>query len=468
MNRLPRVGSRRLRRRMLDAIHALTALVGALAVALAVTGASGGTVSAATSTSPDDAPESFIVDVPESPGADATIPIDVDLYLPWTGDRAPAVLLAHGFGGSKASLAADAERMRDDGFVVITYSARGFGESGGRISLDSIDYEVADAGRLVDVLAERPEVETVNGDPIVGVYGPSYGGALALMLGATDPRIDTVVASVTWNDLAQALVPRATSNPSEPGIFKQAWATQLFGAAADPLAGPCGRFTAEFCALYTKLVAGGALDSADEALLAASSPSSVLDGMTAPTLLLQGRQDTLFGFDQSDANARQIAAAGAPVTVAWFAGGHDAGLTEGSNSLVDDWVSEKLRGEPVRADDGDGGEVLDPDSFQFTVPASARGFEETRVAEGYPGLDGDRDEAARQLELRGRPGIVINPPGGLPATISSLPGAGSVDTFLTGSAAGIAGAVAQPAQMAGFGRSRSLSLSSWSDPRASL
>ena len=393
--------------------------------------------------------ESFRVDVPARPGSTGTIGIDVDLYLPATSRPAPAVLLAHGFGGSKRSLAKDAERIRREGYVVMAYSARGFGSSGGRIALDSLDYEVADARRLVDVLASRPEVEKRGGDPVIGVVGASYGGALALMLGATDPRIDTVVAAIAWNDLAQALVPQSVvadgaNSGAVPGVFKRAWATQLFGAAASPFAGACGRFTAELCTLYTKLVGGGQLDDTDRTLLETSSPASVLSGMTAPTLLLQGTQDTLFGLDQADVNARQIAAAGAPVKVVWFAGGHDGGqtagaTTAGTTTAVDDWLSAHLR--------DNSSQLSRSEPFSFAVPASARGFAETRVAARYPGLNGG---SVHRLPLRGHFDVVINPPGGLPAAISSLPGTGALDSVIGGIGSSTIGAATQPAQQAKF------------------
>ncbi len=386
--------------------------------------------------------KSFRVQAPVGPGSAETLGLDVDLYLPATSAPAPAVLLAHGFGGSKKSVTADAERLRGAGFVVMAYSARGFGRSDGQISLDSLNYEVADASHLIDVLAARPEVAKRRGDAVIGVYGASYGGALALMLGATDPRIDAVVASITWNDLATALV---------PGVFKQAWSTQLFGAAASPLTGACGRFTAQLCALYTKLVGGGQLDEADTALLAASSPSTVLGSMKAPTLLMQGRQDTLFGLDQADANARQIAAAGAEVKVSWFNGGHDGGMTDGTAPEIDEWLSDHLLKPPVKPA---------VQSFDFIVPASARGFAESRTSKDYPGLNGATSAGTtggtlQRLTLNGRPRIVVNPPGGLPAAISSLPGTGPLDTVIDGIGAGIGGGAAsvgavQPAQQAQF------------------
>lgn len=419
------------------------------------------------------ASESFVVDVPAGPDPSTgtgTIEIDTDLYLPAGSDPAPAVLLAHGFGGSKQALASEAERLRADGYVVMAYSARGFGASGGRISLDSLDYEVADARALIDVLADRDEVLTDGGDPVVGVVGSSYGGALALMLGATDDRIDTVVAAITWNDLAESLVPgsadpgaavpgAASETGASRGVFKQAWAAQLFGNGASAEIGACGRFTAELCDLYTGLVTGEPLDEADRALLSRSSPASVLDTMTAPTLLLQGTRDTLFGLDQADANARQIAAAGAPVQVSWFAGGHDSGqVTAGDLSgdgsgpsgdptadEVDAWLADRLAVTPP-----------DPGAlpFTFTVPASSRSFEETRTAPSYPGLDeGIRPAATappREIPLAGESRPIVNPPGGLPATTTFLPGIGSLDAVAGGFGAALGGGAGPSAQAVSF------------------
>jgi len=76
------------------------------------------------------------------------------------------VLVAHGFGGTKAAVDADARDLAARGFVVLTWTARGFGASGGQIALDAPDAEVADARKLVDWLATRPEVlQDGPGDP---------------------------------------------------------------------------------------------------------------------------------------------------------------------------------------------------------------------------------------------------------------------------------------------------------------
>ena len=184
--------------------------------------------------------------VPGGPGTAASIELDSTLYLPQT-TPAPAVLVAHGFGGSKDSVDADAKDLARRGFVVLAWSARGFGTSGGQIALNSPDYEVADARALVDWLGTRAEVvQDGPGDPRVGVTGGSYGGGLALLLAGYDRRLDALAPVITWNDLGQALFPNAATPTAPPvdtpargafapdGVFKRSWAGIFFSAGLGP------------------------------------------------------------------------------------------------------------------------------------------------------------------------------------------------------------------------------------------
>jgi hypothetical protein len=97
-----------------------------------------------------------VTGVPEPDGQ--PVRLDATLYLPAGSAPEPAVVLAHGFGGSKDDEAADALYLAQHGYVALTYSARGFGRSGGLIHLDSPQYEVKDAERMIDLLATLPEV----------------------------------------------------------------------------------------------------------------------------------------------------------------------------------------------------------------------------------------------------------------------------------------------------------------------
>ncbi|MGW2200273.1 alpha/beta hydrolase, partial [Streptosporangium sp. NPDC001682] len=217
---------------------------------------------------PDVRAQEQMITVLDGPGDDQRVTLDASFFPPAGGGRAPAVLLAHGFGGSKQSVRDAAVRLAQDGYAVLTWSARGFGRSSGQIALNSPDYEVKDVRQLVDWVAKRPEVRLdAAGDPRVGIAGGSYGGAIALMAAAHDPRIDAIVPQITWYDLADALFPDATGQGPQNGVFKRMWAGLFFsrGGPAPAALGPgrgddegeerpltaeevrCGRFLPEIC-----------------------------------------------------------------------------------------------------------------------------------------------------------------------------------------------------------------------------
>ncbi|HKR51420.1 MAG TPA: alpha/beta fold hydrolase [Pseudonocardiaceae bacterium] len=448
----------RLRWRLVVLLLVVALIVGA-GVALAVT------------TIPDLPPvttENVTIDVPEEPGSTGRVRLDATVYRPTT-TPAPAVLVAHGFGGSKDSVRAEATALARRGFLVLAWTARGFGASTGQIGLNSPDHEVADAQVLVDWVATRPDVvRDAPGDPRVGVTGASYGGALALLLAGTDRRVDALASRITYNDLAQALFPNAASQQpilaatpaagafAPNGVFKREWAGFFFGGGPAG-SGPCGRFRPEVCAAYHKAATLGGPTPEIVALLRHSSPSAVAGNITAPTLLLQGTHDTLFGLDQADATARQLTSAGAPVKMVWHAGGHDGG-DPGAALLeyIGNWFDYHLR--RIGTDPGTG--------FDYQVQGifgTRRGIaQRTVITPVYPGLDGI-PAPSRELALHGGPQQVIRPPGGSPAALSSLPGlTAGAGTLLDGVAMDLPGQaatfvtdpLADPLEVAGAPRLR--------------
>ncbi|MGR6322434.1 alpha/beta fold hydrolase [Micromonospora soli] len=428
--------------------------------------------------------ESALVTVRSGPAGDQPVDLDTTLYLPRdasTRHRVPAVLLAHGFGGTKESVRSDAEDLAALGYAVLTWTARGFGRSGGEIHLDSPDYEVRDAARLLDRLAARPDIRLdAAGDPRVGVVGGSYGGGLALLLAAQDSRVDAIVPMITWNDLSRAFLPESTGKGPTDGVFKKGWAGIFFGGGGSagsgpaglsgttagqpegapasagapspqPGAGPgtgsgrapggaadpsCGRFAADVCAAYLRIATTGRADAAAVDLLRRSSPAGVLDRIKAPTLLVQGEADTLFPLTEADANARGIAAAGTPVRVAWFTGGHDGGEGPTSDSdrvkfLTAQWLDHYVKGEGSAP----GG------TFTFSRIAGFDALDRGLVATGYriadyPGVTGT---GRREVTLAGPPQSIANPPNGNPAAISAVPFAGALGSLLNGVAGDIPG-----------------------------
>jgi ABC-2 type transport system ATP-binding protein len=375
------------------------------------------------------------ISVVDGPALDQHVKLDATVYLP-QHTPAPAILISPGFGDTKNSVADQARQFAERGFVALAYTPRGFGDSTGQIALNSPDYEVTDARQLVSWLAGRPEVlKDAPGDPRVGVTGGSYGGALSLMLAGTDKRVDAIAPVITYNDLSQALVPNAATTGTvgqgtpapgafgPDGVFKRGWAGDLFAAGftAQGSAGACGKFIAQVCQAYEQIATTGRADAQTVALLRRDSPVSVTSHITVPTLLVQGEQDTLFGLDQADANARQITAAGGKVKMIWYAGGHDGGSpSDALNQRIGDWLAYQLTG--VGTDPGTG--------FSYDVQGSVRASGDngaeptvhTVTAAGYPGLTGGATQR-QSIPLTGAANqLVLSPAGGAPAAVSGFPG----------------------------------------------
>ncbi|KJY19433.1 MULTISPECIES: alpha/beta fold hydrolase [unclassified Streptomyces] len=396
------------------------------------------------------------------PGAD----IDTSYFVAGDGKdggaKRPAVLLGHGFGGSKDDVREQAERLARDGYAVMTWSARGFGRSGGRIGLNDPEHEVKDVSRLIDWLAARPEVRLdADGDPRVGVSGASYGGAVSLLAAGHDRRVDAIAPEITYWNLADSLFPG--------GVFKKLWSGIFFttgsaggmqqagtapqdapqdagagrpeagggrpetgsgaatGSATGSGSGPqdaapagpgCGRFTPELCAMYERVAVAGKPDAEARTLLEQRSPSAVADRIEVPALIVQGQDDSLFPLDQADAMAAAVAANGAPVSVDWAAGGHDGGMREADRveARVAAWFDRHLKGDEG-ADTGPAFRVSRSGGIDSTdgevILRGASG-------ERYPGLA----SGPREFALTGREQIFTNPAGGAPPALSSLPGIG--------------------------------------------
>ncbi|WP_211207308.1 alpha/beta fold hydrolase [Stackebrandtia nassauensis] len=379
--------------------------------------------------------------------------LDARLYLPET-QPAPAVLLSHGFGGTKDTVVEEAEQLVAQGYVVLTYTARGFGDSGGKIHMNAPDYEVNDASQLLDFLADRDEVKRDGADdPQVAAVGASYGGALSLLLAGHDDRVDAIVPQVTWNSLADSLFPNGTGDGD--GVFKQSWAGLFYanglGAVAPQQEAPdgeessaepgqqgqvppqpgvlptgenpaCGRWADDVCEMYQDIAATGRISESAKKLLDASSPQSILDKIEAPTLLVQGQADTLFDLNQANANAKGITEA--PVKVAWFSGGHDAMGTESDQNHVEvltgEWLYHYLRGEGDKPDD----------SFTFSRISGVTSSSIDLATLGmttpkYPGMEGSTSPATEDVKGREEQ-TIASPPGGTPAAISTIPAFGQL------------------------------------------
>ncbi len=359
--------------------------------------------------------------------------IDTSYFTAGPEGRRPAVLLGHGFGGSKEDVRQQAEELARDGYAVLTWSARSFGRSTGKIGLNDPGGEVADVSRLIDWLAGRPEVRLdKDGDPRVGMAGGSYGGAVALLTAGHDDRVDAIAPAITYFDLADALFPG--------GVFKKLWAGIFVNSG-----GGCEKFEPALCEMYERVAESGVPDAEARALLEARSPSAVADRIDVPTLLLQGQSDSLFPLGQADAAAQAIRANGAPVGVDWIAGGHDGGDPETARvrQRVNAWFDRYLK-DDEGADTGP--------AFRVTRTGGVDSTDGQAVLNGasadrYPGLD----SGGTAVPLTGRDEqSFANPAGGGPPAVSALPGLGGSGGLAQLSSLGIGISLDFPGQHARF------------------
>ncbi|MER7774612.1 alpha/beta fold hydrolase [Streptomyces sp. NPDC096191] len=358
--------------------------------------------------------------------------LDTSYFTAGSDGRRPAVLLAHGFGGSKADVRDQAERLAQDGYAVLTWSARGFGRSTGKIGLNAPDGEVADVSRLIDWLAGRPEVRLDGkGDPRVGMAGGSYGGAVALLAAGHDDRVDAIAPAITYWNLADALFPN--------GVFKKLWAGIFVN-----MGGGCEKFEPALCRMYQRVAEKGEPDAEAVKLLQERSPQAVRDRIDVPTLLAQGQTDSLFPLGQADAAAKAIRANGAPVDVDWVSGGHDGGdmETDRVEARTDAWFDRYLKGDESA---GTG-----PAFRVSRTVGTGSGDGEPRLegvsADSYPGLGGE----PRAIELRGREQTFENPAGAAPPAVSALPGIGGSGGLSQLSSLGVGISLDFPGQYAAF------------------
>lgn len=363
------------------------------------------------------------------------ISIDTSQYFP-KKLPAPAILIAHGFGGSKESVDSEAKFFASKGFVVMTWSARGFGESTGQIEMNYIDSEVADTRALITHLAKSKNVILDGvGDPRVGIMGSSYGGTNALLTASQDPRIDAVISDISWSDLEQGLFPQSAERSLVSGPFKKIWAGTFFSAVTLQSAylGECGAFAQRWCDAYQNAVLQGKPSLADKRLLESVSPIKFASTILAPTLLSQGQADSLFPLSESYKLAQELKKnkTGDLLSMIWHADGHD-----GSNAQAPYlreqfllWFQKHLLDREIEFP-----------VFQFTRSNGSISLQDsTVIPKVFTSEKLPIESEQRQLQLVTPTAAMIYPIGGVPSAISALPGIGSAGALASQLLSNLAG-----------------------------
>ncbi len=155
-----------------------------------------------------------------------TLPLD---------QTAPLIIHAHGFGAFRVSdpyslyakIAYTGEaalKAWENGYWMISYDQRGFGSSGGKISMMDPQKEVKDVSSVIDwAINNIPNLKkdvAINGkDYSIGMIGESYGGGAQLLASVMDERIDAIIPVTTWYDFTMAI---------DKGAAKTLWPAMLY------------------------------------------------------------------------------------------------------------------------------------------------------------------------------------------------------------------------------------------------
>jgi esterase/lipase len=255
--------------------------------------------------------------------------IAYDLYEPNGAPPAggwPGVIVLHGLGGTKDSVAPIAQIFASHGYAALAYSARGHGTSTGNVGLAGPD-EVGDERAM---LAFFEGLATVS-DSAVGAWGISYGGGETWNGLAAGIPFKAAEVLETWTDLYSALWPQDVAKSGLVLGFAKAV------EARSPLIA-----AAENDALHSTNL--GRI----KALVAPRSSYAELPSIKTPIYMFQGRVD--YAFDVTQAlNGFTRVAGPRHLYIGQF--GHTPSSFPGpdlpyvmSQSLA--WFDHYLRGEP--------------------------------------------------------------------------------------------------------------------------
>ncbi|MFF7177921.1 alpha/beta fold hydrolase [Streptomyces sp. NPDC008121] len=128
--------------------------------------------------------------------------------------RYPVIVLPTSWAMPQIEYLAQAKKLADSGYVVVSYNSRGFWQSGGEIETAG-PKDVADATKVIDwALAHTPA------DPAkVGMAGVSYGAGISLLTSARDKRVKAVAALSGWADLIESIYSGRTQHRQAAGLL---------------------------------------------------------------------------------------------------------------------------------------------------------------------------------------------------------------------------------------------------------
>jgi ABC-2 type transport system ATP-binding protein len=263
-------------------------------------------------------------------------------------DPAPTILMGPGWSesgdtsttGSVLFDSLSIPGMWEQGYHVLTWDPRGFGESGGTATVNDPEAEGRDVQALIDwVSTQDLATQDSEGDPRIGMAGFSYGGGIQLTTAAIDCRVDAIVPGIAWHSLRTSLYPAET--------VKVGWSGLLVTSASEASLDP------HIISAYKSGVETGVIGDEDAAWFESRGPGDLVDEITTPTLIIGGTVDNLFTLAESITIHRSLRDRDVATAMVWFCGGHGACLSSDGNAervseATFDWFARYLKGEGDR------------------------------------------------------------------------------------------------------------------------
>jgi uncharacterized protein len=276
------------------------------------------------------------------------------LYMPDSPPPHPAITMTHGYAGVKEQgLDRFASAFAGAGFVVLVHDHRGFGASDGSPRNDVDPWvQINDWRRAISFLESQPVVDENR----IGLWGTSYAGGHAIVLGATDRRLRAVVAQVptisgyqqSLRRVAPDLVPalEAALADDERAQFHGAPPATQAVVNSDPSV-PAAYRSPDAVAFYTQPVSAGVWENT--VTLRSTRAASMYEPGTwvprvspTPLLMIVGLHDTITVTDLALSAYEQALA---PKKLVTIDGGHFApylGSFCAASSAAIAWFTEHL------------------------------------------------------------------------------------------------------------------------------
>ncbi|WP_420631740.1 alpha/beta hydrolase [Candidatus Leptofilum sp.] len=152
-------------------------------------------------------------------------------FVPPPEDGNGAVFIyAHGFGGNRGALLAQAAAMHQAGYGSLLVDLRNHGESGDAISTWG-QAESRDLVAAFEYLQTRPEVDSTR----IGLVGKSMGGAAAALAASQLPELAVLVLESTYASLEENMPNIMPSIARAPGFLAATVFSRIDSATDEPL-----------------------------------------------------------------------------------------------------------------------------------------------------------------------------------------------------------------------------------------